>query len=295
MFILRSSLAWFYEETFRWGQEVASNPIAEAATGVMYSNRIDGRPSRLGPSYHDQFADCYAVIAVLSALLNRSDPAKRDIELGLYETGLHIAARDLLGVQLKSHLLGRPEQEPSAEFSIPGYGSYETSDGRWIYLVMLTDDHWRKFCAATAIESNPDHATLRQRRRARPEIEALVADRVRAYSYDDLARTLADKGVGHTEVLSLDRVLDVPQAQAPGKCSDFTFKDYDFHTPDLPLPNLTRSEDMSKAPPLLGEDTRSILNMLGYDEAAITALLDAGAARSADSDAALWALPEKTA
>ena len=27
----------------------ASNPIAEAATGVMSSNRIDGRPSRLGP------------------------------------------------------------------------------------------------------------------------------------------------------------------------------------------------------------------------------------------------------
>ena len=30
--------------------EIASNPIAEAATGVMFSNRINGRPSRLGPS-----------------------------------------------------------------------------------------------------------------------------------------------------------------------------------------------------------------------------------------------------
>src|SRR5690606_20169120 len=121
-------------------QEVASNPIAEAATGVMFSNRVDGRPSRLGPSYHDQFAGCYAVIAVLGALLDRdAGPERRNISLGLYETGLHIAARDLVGVQLKSQLLGRAETEPSPEFSIPGYGAYETRDGRWIYLVMLTD------------------------------------------------------------------------------------------------------------------------------------------------------------
>src|SRR5262249_46390809 len=36
--------------------DLATNPVAEAATGVMDDHRIDGRPSRLGPSYHDQFA-----------------------------------------------------------------------------------------------------------------------------------------------------------------------------------------------------------------------------------------------
>ncbi|MBS0342793.1 MAG: CoA transferase, partial [Proteobacteria bacterium] len=35
--------------------DLASNPVAEAATGVMDGNRFNGRPSRLGPSYHDQF------------------------------------------------------------------------------------------------------------------------------------------------------------------------------------------------------------------------------------------------
>ncbi len=104
-------------------EQVASNPIAEAATGVMYYNRPEGKPARMGPSYHDQFAGCYAAIAVLSALMSDGAPERRNIEIGLYETGLHIAARDLLGVELKSQLLGRPEQEPSAEFSMPGYGA----------------------------------------------------------------------------------------------------------------------------------------------------------------------------
>ncbi|RYG91687.1 MAG: CoA transferase, partial [Alphaproteobacteria bacterium] len=104
-------------------EEIASNPIAEAATGVMYTNRSTGKPSRLGPSYHDQFAGCYAVIGVLSALLDpEAPPERRNIELGLYETGLHVAARELLGIQLKSQITGKPEQEPSPEFSMPGYG-----------------------------------------------------------------------------------------------------------------------------------------------------------------------------
>ncbi|MDF0599127.1 CaiB/BaiF CoA-transferase family protein [Psychromarinibacter sp. C21-152] len=272
-------------------EEVASNPIAEAATGVMFSNRVDGRPSRLGPSYHDQFAGCYAVISVLSALLS-DDPAKRNIELGLYETGLHIAARDLLGVQLKSQLLGRPEQEPSAEFSIPGYGAYETADGRWIYLVMLTDEHWRRFCTALGIAADPDLATLRQRRRARPEVEEIVSGAVGAVRYDDLAARLTTARVGFNEVLSLDRVLDAPQAQEAGKCSDFDFGDYAFHGPDLPLPAQVRQDGLRDAPPLLGEHSAEVLGDLGYSPEEIREILTNRTARVADEDRPLWAKPE---
>ncbi len=272
-------------------QEVASNPIAEAATGIMYSNRIDGRPSRLGPSYHDQFAGCYAVIAVLSALISK-DESKRNIELGLYETGLHIAARDLLGVQLKSQLLGRAETEPSAEFSIPGYGSYEGNDGRWIYLVMLNDDHWRKFCAAMKIEPIAELATLRDRRRERPRVEEIVRTAVARCNYEELALAFSEHGVGFTEVLSADRVLGTPQAQAPGKYSEFEFKDYDFQAPDLPIPIMVRGDELTTAPPLLGENTQEILASLGFDTAEISETLSSGAAISADIERLLWSLPK---
>ncbi len=271
-------------------EEIASNPIAEAATGVMFSNRIDGRPSRLGPSYHDQFAGCYAVIAVLGALLDRdAGPERRNISLGLYETGLHIAARDLVGVQLKSQLLGRAETEPSPEFSIPGYGAYETRDGRWIYLVMLTDDHWRKFCAAAAIAPDPELATLRHRRRNRPQVERLVGKAVAVHGYGELAAKLAQAGVGFTEVLSADRVLDVPQAREPRKYSEFSFSAYAFQSPDFPVPACTGEPEPALPPPLLGEHTRTLLRELGYDEKTTNALIDNGSALTADTEAELWA------
>lgn len=270
-------------------EEIASNPIAEAATGVMFSNRVNGRPARLGPSYLDQFAGCYAVISVLAALLEgSSDPARRNLELGLYETGLHIAARDLVGVQLKSQLLGRPETEPSPEFSIPGYGAYEAGDGRWVYLVMLSDEHWRRFCRAAEVAERPDLATLRDRRRNREAVEALVAEAVRAFGYDEISARLAAAGVGHTEVLSADRVLNVGQAREPMKFSDFGFGGYAFQGPDFPSPVVRDAADFAP-PPRLGEQTRELLAALGYGPAQIDAMITAGAAVSADPEAPLWA------
>lgn len=275
-------------------EEVASNPIAEAATGVMYSNRVDDRPTRLGPSYHDQFAGSYAVMGILGALLDTSgSKERRHIEFGLYETGLHIAARDLVGVQLKSQILGQPEQEPSPEFSIPGYGAYETSDNRWIYLVMLTDEHWRKFCRAVSIEPDEELASLRQRRKYRPQVEDLVRAAVKSYSYDDIAQKLSELGFGYTEVLSTDRVLEAPQAREPRKYSEFSFKDYDFQSPDLPIASAVGGDEPAMPPPLLGEHTHSLLSQIGYGEDKIEALIEAGAAIVADPDEELWAKVRK--
>ncbi len=274
-------------------EEVASNPIAEAATGVMYSNRVDGRPSRLGPSYHDQFAGSYAVIAILGALLAGSnDPERRNVEVGLYETGLHVAARDLVGVQLKSQLLGRPEQEPSAEFSIPGYGAYETSDGRWVYLVMLTDEHWNRFCRAASLAPDPSLASLRQRRREREAVEDIVRRAVGSASYDEIAARLTEAGVGHTEVLSADRVLGAPQALTPKKFAEFPFAGCAFDSPDLPLPSCAGEAEPHLPPPLLGEHTRPILEHLGFGEEEIARFIATGAAVVADPREELWAKPK---
>jgi crotonobetainyl-CoA:carnitine CoA-transferase CaiB-like acyl-CoA transferase len=270
-------------------EEIASNPIAEAATGVMFGNRSTGKPSRLGPSYHDQFAGCYAVIGVLSALLDSSaSPERRNIELGLYETGLHIAARELVGVQLKSQITGTPEQEPSPEFSMPGYGAYETSDNRWIYLVMLTDDHWRKFCMAAGIGSDPELATLRQRRKNRPAVEDIVARAVKGASYSSLSTALVIAGVGHTEVLSGDRVLEAEQARNPPKYTSIPFSSFTFDAPDFPITASVSPDGRTAPPPLLGEHTVTVLRQSGYSEETIARLIASGAVNDASEDNDLW-------
>lgn len=271
------------------GDDLASNPIAEAATGVMDLNRINGRPSRLGPSYHDQFAGCYAVIGILSALADpRADAQSRKIEVGLYESGLHVAARDYAGVQLKMHLTGRPDPEPSGEFSMPGYGAYETSDGRWIYLVMLTDRHWSDFWSALGLAVDPRLATLRERKKQRDHVEALVRSVVGGISFDSLAEKLGASRFGYTEVLPMDRVLDAPQARHGHKLSHLTFQDFGFDLPDLPF-EATPPEQAELPPPLLGEHTRLLLQDLGFSAAETEHLISAREAVEPVSGAPVWA------
>lgn len=269
--------------------DLMTNPIAEAATGAMDDHRVDGRPTRFGPSYHDQFAGTYAVIRVLAAMMNpAASPEERRIEIGLYETGLHLAARDLAGMQLKTQLLGRLEKEGGGEFSMPGYGSYLTADARWVYLLILTDAHWAKLTKALDMpeDGNPDLARLRDRKARREEVEAAVRDAVSRYSLAEVERRLRAAGLGFNEVVPLERVLDAPQARQPGKLRELDFRALHFEVPEFP-----GSHDVSPSlpPPEIGEHTESLLAELGFSEEESAALLASGAAKAYTEGDFAWA------
>ncbi len=270
--------------------DLATNPVAEAATGVMEGHRIDGRPSRFGPSYHDQFAGSFAVIRVMAVLMNPKARAEdRHIEIGLYESGLHVAARDYAGVQLKTHLLGRPEKEGGGEFSMPGYGAYQSADGRWIYLLTLTDAHWAKLCAALDMPEAEDAALakLRDRKKQRDRCEAAVRAGVGKFSFDEVMRRLQTAGLGHSEVLPVERVLDAPQARVPGKLRALNYRGFDFALPEFPGGRAEVAE--SSPPPELGEHSLELLSALGFDAAECAGLLASGAVMSGGPDNFAWA------
>ena len=269
--------------------DLMTNPIAEAATGAMDDHRIDGRPTRFGPSYHDQFAGTYAVIRVLAAMMNPdASEEDRTIEIGLYETGLHLAARDLAGMQLKTQLLGKLSKEGGGEFSMPGYGSYLTADGRWVYLLILTDAHWAKLTRALDMpeDGNPEFQKLRDRKKQRDTVEEAVSGAMGKYSYAEAERRLREAGLGFNEVMPLERVLDVPQARQPGKLRQINFRGLSFEVPEFAgvgdvVDNLP--------PPEMGEHTESILAELGYSDDEAAALLESGAARGFTPGDFAWA------
>jgi crotonobetainyl-CoA:carnitine CoA-transferase CaiB-like acyl-CoA transferase len=275
--------------------DLASNPVAEASTGVMEANRVDGRPSRLGPSYHDQFAGAYAVIGILASMLQLregNEPQGNEaqhVEIGLYETGLHVASRDLVGVQLKTQLLGKPEREPHGEFSMPGYGAYRTCDERWIYLLMLNDTHWLNFCKAMELPNDESLVTLRQRKKVREKVEGLVKASVAAHPFDTAAARLKAAGVGFTEVLPLERVLDAPQARQPGKLRDVHFRGFEFAVPEFPRLHAGADGVPTQPPPNLGAHTAAVLKAAGVDQAQYDALLESGTVAEAAPDAFAWA------
>ena len=269
--------------------DLATNPVAEAATGAMDDHRIDGRPSRFGPSYHDQFAGAFAVIRVLAAMMDpAATEADRTIEIGLYETGLHLAARDLAGVQLKTQLLGRPEKEAGGEFAMPGYGSYLTRDGRWVYLLVLTDAHWAKLTAALDMPEagDPDLAKLRDRKKRRETVEDSVRKAMSRFTFVEAEARLQGVGLGFTEVLPLERVLEKPQARQPGKLRELSFRGLRFEVPEFPGQSDVQPH---LPPPELGEHSRELLQSLGFSEDECASLLDKGAVKGFNPEEFAWA------
>ena len=266
--------------------DLMTNPIAEAATGAMDDHRVDGRPTRFGPSYHDQFAGTYAVIRILAALLDAE--ADRHIEIGLYETGLHLAARDLAGMQLKTQLLGRLEKEGGGEFSMPGYGSFLTSDQRWVYLLILTDAHWAKLTRALAMPEDGDAALLklRDRKAQRERVEAAVSLAMGALTYAEAEAKLRKAGIGFNEVMPLERVLDAPQAHQPGKLRELDFRGLHFAVPEFPG---QREVTPGWPPPELGEHSAELLRELGYTDAECAELLGSGAVEAFNPEKFAWA------
>lgn len=275
--------------------ELASNPVIEASTGVMFGHRSNGRPTRLGPSYHDQFAGAYAVIGILAAInAPADDVAARRVEVGLYETGLHVAARDFVGDQIKEQLGVKPNPlaEPG-EFAMPGYGSYQTADDKWLYLVMLSDGHWNKFCAALDLPQKTDAtlATIRQRKKRRQEVEDIVKAAVAGFTRDDAVARLRAAGCGFTEVKPSNEVLAGEQARQPGKLQRLGFRQLQFDMPNLPLPNQRAALTDELPPPFLGEHTVEVLKAAGYDAVECAALQERGVVAVLEGVGTTWAPP----
>ncbi len=264
--------------------DIASNPVIEALTGSMHSHRVADRPTRVGPSYFDQFAGAYAVIGILAELAKfggHRSASNTTVQLGLYEVGLHIAARDLVADQQASN----DKANTMSEFGHPGYGAYKTADQQWIYLLMLSDEHWRSFLRALSMNVDEYHslASLSQRQERRDEVERIVSSCVGSLTFSALAARFRHEGFGFAEVKSPSDVLSDPQARTSGKLQAVRYGGSEFEVPTFPLANPPVNSTTGVSPPSLGEHTVELLSSLGYDSAECDRLVKSGIALSSQA------------
>ena len=110
-----------------------------------------------------------------------------------------------------------------------------------------------------------------------------------AHRFDVLEARLKAAGVGCTEVLPLERVLDAPQAHQPGKLRDVAYRGYDFDVPEFPRIDAARDGIATLPPPELGEHTLALLAAAGVSPQECAAWLAAGAVAAAAPGDFAWA------
>jgi alpha-methylacyl-CoA racemase len=243
-----------------------------ARAGVLGMQGPADRPPQVpGFQLADIGGGLWCVAGILAALHQRAATgAGRVIDVSMLESSMAFAFSGL-GQLFGGSVPARGDGPLSGGLAL--YGTYGTSDGRFVALGALEPKFWNAFCAAAGIEADmtalfpgPHQAVLKEK------LRALFASRTRA-AWEAFGR---DHDCCLEPVLEPEELRNDEQLRARGA---FFELDSPWGRLEQLRTPLTEPGAKHEPPPRQGEHTDAILREAGLDEATIAAMRAEGAAR----------------
>ena len=156
------------------------------------------------------------------------------------------------------------------------YGVYETADGKHIAVGALEKQFYAELCERLGVGVPHDVDDPSAWKTHRETFAARFREKTRA----DWERELATPGTCVAPVLSISEAPRHPHNVARG-----SFVEVDGVLQPAPAPRFSRTVPPTPtAPALAGDHTRDVLGEMGFDEVAITELVDTGIARQSGKE-----------
>jgi crotonobetainyl-CoA:carnitine CoA-transferase CaiB-like acyl-CoA transferase len=279
---LNPRLVYCSEKGFLSGpyeHRTALDEVAQMMGGLAYMTGPPGRPLRAGSSVIDVTGGMFGVIGILAALEERHRTGRgRKVASSLFETtvylvGQHMAQKAVTGEAAK------PMPVRISAWAI--YDVFETSDGEQVFVGVVSDALWQKFCAAFGLDdlgSDPRLATNAQRVQAREMLLPQVRALFRGYARAALVAKLERTGLPFAPIGRPEDLFDDPHLLASGGLGVVTLPDGSAtQLPLLPVELDGRRPTQGGSLARPGEHTREVLGQLGLAAAELDALAAAGA------------------
>jgi crotonobetainyl-CoA:carnitine CoA-transferase CaiB-like acyl-CoA transferase len=256
----------------------ALDEVAQMMGGLAYMTGPPGRPLRAGASVIDVTGGMFGVIAILAALEERHRTGRgQHVQSALFETTVYLVGQHMAQMAVT----GKPASPMPARLSAWAiYDVFETRDEKQIFIGVVTDSLWEKFCRLFGLDHlwadeslRENNARVLARDRLLPEIRYLI----RGYTLAELIGKLEDSGLPFAPIGRPEDMFDDPHLKA-SRGLERVLADgaSPFELPSLPIEmdghRLSREATLSAA----GKEGRAILKALGYHTDEMAALAAGG-------------------
>jgi crotonobetainyl-CoA:carnitine CoA-transferase CaiB-like acyl-CoA transferase len=258
----------------------------QMASGLAYMTGLPGQPLRAGASVVDIGAASFAVIGVLSALLEREHTGHgQHVTGGLFETALfyvgqHMSASQLTGKAPQPMTVARGEVRPAI------YDLFTCGDGKQVFIGIVSDGQWRRVCSVLELEdlgSDPQFVHNAGRLEHRPMLMERIGRAVAKLDSKDVVEMLVNADVIGAPLHTPLSVLEDPHVMAAGRTLSLKIGNVAGRLPPLPFETDTyRFGVRRSAPGQAGMHTREVLLELGCPTEEIEALARKGVVSGPD-------------
>jgi itaconate CoA-transferase len=252
--------------------------LIQSESGFLSVTGTPDEPAKAGCSIADISAGMYAYSSILAALIERGKTGRgRRIDVSMLESMV-----EWMSFPLYYAFDGQtpPQRNGAAHATIYPYGPFKAGDGKSVMLGLQNEREWKQFC--DTVLRQPDLATderfsANSRRVAhRAELGKLIEDVFAGLTAQDVIERLEAAKIANAHINDMQAVWAHEQLAARGRWTQVGTPAGEIAA--LLPPGMTQADAPRMDPvPALGQHTDAILKELGYDEARIRALHEAGA------------------
>jgi len=244
------------------------DPIMQASTGIMdLTGEPDQEPVRLPIAVNDMGASMWAVIGILSALMNRQETGRGcRVETSLFETAswwmnYHITSFLATGVPPVRCGTGTPFIAPYEVFPAKDEGLLVCVGNDNLFRMFAEELEVPELAADERFASNP------MRVQNRDELRRIITNRFQSRTASEWEGCLKARSIPCSRILNVADLVQNEQFKALNLLKSFPHSSIpDLRLIDLPVSHNEERGAHFSAPPLLGEQTNDILIECGYTE-----------------------------
>lgn len=206
-----------FGQTGPYAQKPGYDFIIQGMGGIMdLTGEADGAPQKPGVAYADIFTGLYSVIAVQAALFQRQQTGEGQwIDMSLLDSQTGVLANQAMNYLVSGQV---PSRMGNAHPNLVPYQVFATSDGHLIIAIGNAGQYERlcRFLDLEPLIDDPRFKTNADRIRNRDEMIAMISEKTRHYTRDDLQAHLEELLIPTGPINTVGDVFNDPQIQHRG-------------------------------------------------------------------------------